>query len=273
MANPDVDLRSLAVERTAEPVNVHLPRRWFSRVLLPLGLIAGFAGLFVYASWEYFAPAVSVTVVPVLARDGSIETAAGKEMFKANGWIEPRPAATDVPVQTEGMYRAVEVAVVPGDRVKAGQLLVRFDDERAKLDHLAAQRKHAKRVAGQRAAAADLARIKVAAANAAVAVGLVKQESDSEIKTLEAEQTRAAALQKASDFAVQVEENLRSSGAVTSDTKLQQAKQQREVAIADKQAADAKLEKSRVNATVRSPASRACEDIGRCRRGEPTSQS
>ena len=216
MANPQIDLSALAVERTSPSTELRLPRRWFSRVILPVGLIAGFAGLFLYSSWGYFAPSVPVTVVPVLARTGTVE-ASGQELFKANGWIEPRPSATDVPVQTEGMYRAMEVAVVPGDRVKAGQLLVRFDDERAKLDYLAAQRRHEKRKAAQRAASADLSRTEVAVRNAEATIALATQEGSAEVKSLAAEVTRALALQKSADIAVQVEERLKNSGGLNSD--------------------------------------------------------
>ncbi len=250
MANPQIDLSVLTVERTYERADLRLPRRWFSRVVLPVGLIAGFTALFVYASWDYLAPSVPVTIVPVLARTGTVETS-GQELFKANGWIEPRPSPTDVPVQTDGMYRAVEVAVVPGDRVTAGQLLVRFDDERAKLDYLTAQRRLDRRKAAQRAAQADLSRAEVTVRNAEASIALATQEGAAEVKTLNADVARAVAMQKSAELAVQVEERLRQSGGLNSDIKLLQARQQFDVAVAETRSAEAKVEKAQITSTVR----------------------
>jgi multidrug efflux pump subunit AcrA (membrane-fusion protein) len=250
MAKPQIDLGALAVERSHDRPELHLPRRWISRVILPFTLVAGFAALFVYSSWEYLAPATKVTILPVLTRSGVVESA-GQELFKANGWIEPRPLATDVPVQTEGMYRAIEVAVVPGDRVKAGQLLVRFDDERARLELLAAQRRHERRKAAVRVAQTDASRAEVALKNAEAAIVLANQEATAELKSLNADLARAVAMQKSADIAVQVEENLRKSGAVTSEVKLMQARQQQEVAAADTRSAEAKVEKAKVTSAVR----------------------
>src|SRR5688500_1399811 len=155
MANPHADLGALAVARSAPAApGRRLPRRWWSRVLLPLPLVAGFAALVLWASWGVVAPPVAVKVVPVRVRTGTVEVV-GQELFRANGWVEPLPRPTDVAGQTEGMYRVKEVLVNPGDRVAARQELVVLDTARAELDLEAAERQHAKWVAAAKAARAD----------------------------------------------------------------------------------------------------------------------
>ena len=134
MANPHADLGALTVSRSApDAPELRLPRRWWSRVLLPLALVAGFAALALWASWDLVAPPVAVKVVPVRVQTGTVEMV-GQELFRANGWVEPLPRPTDVPVQTEGMYRVERVLVNPGDRVGKGKELVVLGTARAELD-------------------------------------------------------------------------------------------------------------------------------------------
>ena len=140
-------------------------------------LVAGFAALALWASWDLVAPPVAVKVVPVRVQTGTVEVV-GQELFKANGWVEPLPRPIDVPVQTEGMYRVKEVLVNPGDRVAAGKPLVLLDDARAELDLEAAGKRHAKRLAAAKAAHADVKKAEVAVANAEAVVKLAKAEGD-----------------------------------------------------------------------------------------------
>lgn len=249
MANPNVDLGSLTVQRDLPEIRA--PRRLFSRLFLPLGLVLGFAGLFAYASWDVIAPATPVTVVPVVVRVGTV-TVEGGELFKANGWVEPRPLAIDVPVQTDGLYRVAEVLTVAGDHVKAGQLLVRLDGERAGLDLQSAQRRLDKLKAAVQAANADLGRAEVAARNARAAINLAKDEGSADVAAATAEMSRNDALVKAAELTVKVEEELRRTGVINSDVRVLQARQQREVALADRVSANARLDKSRTLAAVRS---------------------
>src|SRR3954452_89116 len=100
MANPHADLSALAVRRPPAGADVRPPRRWVSRVLLPLALVGGFAGLVAWASFDLISPPLAVRVIPVQVRTGAVEEPAGEELFKANGWIEPWPLPVDVPVQT-----------------------------------------------------------------------------------------------------------------------------------------------------------------------------
>jgi RND family efflux transporter MFP subunit len=251
VANPNADLGALTVSRTG-PVrsDIRLPRRWASRIVVPGVLLAGFTALVLWASWDLVTPPVPVRVVPVVVRTGAVESV-GQELFKANGWVEPRPLPIDVPVQTEGMYRVREVLVNPGERVTAGQLLVRLDDTRAALDLEAAEKRHAKRLAAAKAARADAGKAEVAVTNAEAAVALVKVEGEADVNTFAAELARAETGVKAAELAITVEEDLVRSKAVTSDLKVRQARQALEVARADRDAAAARLGKARTGTEVR----------------------
>src|SRR5262245_33268920 len=252
MANPQADLGALSVRRAdAAGIELRPSRRWVSRVILPLLLLGGFAGLVVWASYDLIAPPLAVRVVPVQVRRATAEASAGEELFKANGWIEPRPLPVDVPVQTEGMYQVKDVRVNPGDRVRAGQELVLLDDTTARLGLEAAKRRLAKRQAAGRSAQADCGKASVAVKNAEVAIELAKAEGAAEVKAQEAAVAKAEAMLASSETVLRVEEDLRKSGAITSDSKVQLARQQREVARAEVESAKALLDKTRTAAASR----------------------
>ncbi len=248
MANAPADLGALTVSRAAPPIRY--PHRWVSRVVIPLALVAGFVALAAWSAWDLVVPATEVTVIPVRVQTGAVEVA-GQELFKANGWIEPRPLAVDVPVQTEGMYLVTEVLVNPGERVSRGQLLVRLDEARATLDLEAAEKKHARQLAAVAAAKADLTKAGVAVTNAAAAVKLAKAEGESETTAATADVAQAEARVRSADLAATVERDLWESKAVTSDVRYRQALQALEVAKAERDAATAKLTKTRTAAEVK----------------------
>jgi multidrug efflux pump subunit AcrA (membrane-fusion protein) len=251
VANPNADLGALAVTREAPPApQLRLPRRWWSRVFLPLVLVTGFAALALWASWDYIAPPVGVKVVPVRVQTGAVEVV-GAELFRANGWVEPLPRPDDVPVETEGMYRVKEVLVNPGDRVRAGQPLLRLDDARAVLDLEAAAKQHAKQLAAVSVADAEVKKADVAVANAEAAVKLAKAEGEGDVNAAVAEAARAEVGVRAAELTVSVEEELWRSRAVTSDVKARLARQALDVAKADRDAAAAKLAKAKAVAEVR----------------------
>jgi len=251
MANPHVDLQSLAVARSAPSgPDLRLPRRWVSRVVLPFALVAGFLGVVLWASWDAVAPPAEVKVVPVRVQTGTIEPV-GRELFRANGWVEPLPRPTDVTVQTEGMYRVKEVCVYPGDRVTAGKELVVLDTARAKLDLETADRQHAKWQAAAKAARADETKAGVAVTNAEAAVALAKAEGSGDVNTATADAAKAGASVRAAELTVEVEDELWRSKAVTSDVKLKLARQTLDVAKAERDAASAKLAAAKVRAEVR----------------------
>jgi multidrug efflux pump subunit AcrA (membrane-fusion protein) len=251
MANPLADLGALSVARSApsKPA-LRLPRRWASRVLLPLVLVAGFAGLVLWASWDLVAPPVPVKVVPVRVQSGTIEIV-GQELFRANGWIEPRPRPVDVPVPTEGVYRVKEILVNPGDRVTAGKELVVLDTARAELDLEAARKRHAKKRAAAQAAHQELTRAGVAVANAEAAVKLAKVEGAADVKAAGADVVKAEALVKAAELTVEVEAELWRTRATTTDVKVRQARQALDVAKAERDAAAARLAKAKTGIEVR----------------------
>jgi HlyD family secretion protein len=251
MANRHADLGALTVSRPSSlRSEVRMPRRWMSRVVLPFVLIAGFAGLAAWASWDRLVPPLGVSVLPVQVQTGQRDIT-GLELFRANGWIEPFPRPLDVPVQTESMYRVMEVLVNPGDQVKLGQELIRLDRSQAELVVDAAKKKHGKRMAMTKTAQADVAKADVAIANAEAAVTLVKLEGNADVKAMTAEETRAEAHLRTVELTVTLEEELWKSKAVTSDAKLRQAKQMHSLAFADCTAASARLDKARVTADVR----------------------
>lgn len=251
MANPQADLGALAVRRSSTVPDLRPPRRWVSRVLIPLLLVGGFAALAGWAAYDRLVPPLAVRVVPVQAGTGVTDETVGEELFKANGWIEPRPLPVDVPVQTEGMYRVREVRVNPGDKVTAGQELVLLDDTTARLGLEAAERRLGKRQAAERSAKADAGKAAVAVKNAGVAIELAKAEGEAEVKAQAAAVAKAEALLASSETTVRVEEDLRQSGAVTSDVKVQLARQQRDVARAEVDSAKALLAKAQTAATAR----------------------
>ena len=251
MTNPHADLGALTVTRSvpAGP-ELRLPRRWASRVLLPLALVAGFAALVLWASWDVVAPPVAVKVVPVRVQTGTVDVV-GQELFRANGWVEPLPRPTDVPVQTEGMYRVERVLVNPGDRVSKGQELVVLDTARAELDRETAERQHAKYLAAAKAARADETKAGVAVTNAEAAVTLAKAEGAGETNAATADAAKGEVGVRAAELTVEIEAELWRSRAVTSDVKLKQARQALEVANAERDAAAAKLAAAKSRAEVR----------------------
>lgn len=251
MANPQADLGVLRVRRTdhAAP-ELRLPRRWISRVVLPLILLGGFAGVLVWSSWDRLFPPVSVRVVPVQIRSSTVEDS-GQELFKANGWIEPRPLPVDVPIQTEGMYRIKEVLINPGDAVKAKQLLVVLDDEKAKLDLESLQKKLARRKAAIASVLADINKAEVASKNAELAIQSAREEGESDIRFETSEVNKTEAHLATAEQAVKVQEELIKNGVVQSDVRLNKARQDLNVIRAEIESARAKLAKTKTNTTVR----------------------
>jgi len=251
MANSQADLGALRVRRTdhAAP-ELRLPRRWISRFVLPLLLLGGFAGVLTWSSWDRLVPPVSVRVVPVQLRSSVVENS-GQELFKANGWIEPRPLPVDVPIQTEGMYRIKEVLVNPGDAVKAKQLLIVLDDEKAKLDLEALQKKLARRKAAIASVQADISKAEVAAKNAETAILSAREEGESDIRFETSEVIKAEAHLATAEQGVKVQQDLIKNGVVESDVRLNKAQQDLNVVRAEIESAKAKLAKTKTNTTVR----------------------
>ena len=127
--NAQVDLRRLAVHRD-ETAPAAPPRHVVTRYVLPGVILLGFASVIAWAARDSFLPATPVTVVPVLATRAEVETA-GTPLFKAAGWIEPRPTAIQATALAEGVIE--RLLVVEDQIVKAGEPIAYLIDADAKL--------------------------------------------------------------------------------------------------------------------------------------------
>jgi RND family efflux transporter MFP subunit len=129
--NPSVDVRQFAMERT-RPAGANAPRRRprLSRYLVPAIVIIGFLAMLGWAARDRFLPVTPVTVVPVIVARAEVQQA-GTPLFRAAGWIEPRPTAVLVPALTEGVIE--ELLVVEGQAVDKGEPVARLIDADRKL--------------------------------------------------------------------------------------------------------------------------------------------
>lgn len=125
----DVDLSRLSRERgtsTIEP-----PRRSWRRWILPIAIVAGFAGLLAWSLGDALRPRVDVRVVH--PKKATSTGGAGRTTdFAAAGWVEPDPYPLHVTPLTAGVLE--EVLVEEGDTVSKGQPLARLVPDDAELD-------------------------------------------------------------------------------------------------------------------------------------------
>ena len=126
-----LDLKSLSLRADRTDRVLVAPRRHvLSRYVLPAGLIVGFAGLMAWTAREAWLPRKPVTVVPVLISRAEFRTG-GTPLFKAAGWIEPRPTPIRVTALAPGVVE--ELLVVEDQLVTAGEPIARLVDEDAQL--------------------------------------------------------------------------------------------------------------------------------------------
>jgi len=130
-----VDLRQLAVDRdgpTPAPVSP-APRRWhlLTRFVLPGVLLAGFGVLIISAARETLSPPRPVTVVPVIWSQAEGQQPADTPLFRAAGWVEPRPTPTLVTALSEGVLE--RLLVVEGQEVQEGEVVARLVTADARL--------------------------------------------------------------------------------------------------------------------------------------------
>src|SRR5262245_60915717 len=119
----NIDLQQLAVARGAPPAAAPR-RRLLARYGLPGLLLAGFAALLAWAGREALSAPRPVTVVPVLTARGALAQPADTPLFRAAGWVEPRPTPTLVTALAEGVVE--RLLVVEGEEVKEGQVVARL---------------------------------------------------------------------------------------------------------------------------------------------------
>jgi HlyD family secretion protein len=109
-------------------------RHLLTRIVLPALLLAGFGVLVVYAARETLSPPKPVTVIPVILSQTGASTPTDTPLFRAAGWVEPRPTPTLVTALSEGVVEAL--LVVEGQEVRQGEVVARLvaADARLALD-------------------------------------------------------------------------------------------------------------------------------------------
>ncbi|BBO36045.1 efflux RND transporter periplasmic adaptor subunit [Lacipirellula parvula] len=126
-----VDLSQLAVTRqpaaTAKPP---VRRRWGTRYIAPVAILAAFGALFAAAMRDTLLPAQAVTVVPVIVTRAEIQQE-GTPLFQAAGWIEPQPSAVTASALASGVVE--QMLVVEGQLVQKGEPIAKLNDADAKL--------------------------------------------------------------------------------------------------------------------------------------------
>jgi HlyD family secretion protein len=151
-----VDLSQLAVDRPDISKPSKHRRHWVARYGFPALLVTGFAVLVFWCSQEFLFPPRKVQVVPVFATQAEIRTE-GAELFKAAGWIEPRPTAIRVAALASGVIE--ELLVVEDQLIKKGEPVAELIKDDAILLHDRA-------VANRELAEAELERNKASSAAA-----------------------------------------------------------------------------------------------------------
>ncbi len=155
--NNDVDLSQLAVDRgdRSDGRSSAAPRGHpWSRYVFPGAVILGVLALIGWAARERLSLARRVTVIPVFATQAEIARE-GTPLFKAAGWIEPRPTPVRVAALAPGVVD--RLLVVEDQPVKAGEPIAELVNDDARLACERAEADFTLREAQQRAARATLA--------------------------------------------------------------------------------------------------------------------
>jgi HlyD family secretion protein len=127
--NPDVDLSQLAIDRGgggARPPRRHL----LTRYVLPGIVLFGALGLVGWASQDVLFPPRLVTVIPVVTTRSEIQRE-GTPLFKAAGWIEPRPTPVRIAALAAGVVE--QLRVVEDQLVKADEPIAELVKADARL--------------------------------------------------------------------------------------------------------------------------------------------
>lgn len=131
--NAEVDLRGLAIDRSdSVSPNVRIRRHLLTRYVLPLILILGFLLLVGWASRDLMFPPSRVKVVPVYATTAEVQQE-GTPLFKAAGWIEPRPTPIRVAALAPGVV--AKLLVVEDQAVKVGERIATLIKDDSQLNH------------------------------------------------------------------------------------------------------------------------------------------
>ncbi len=126
-----VNLKDLAVRRDAGSGRSLAPRRHIiSRYIFPGALVLGFLALTIWSARDHWLPRKTVTVVPVHVSLSEVQTA-GTPLFKAAGWIEPRPTPIRVAALASGVVD--QLLVVEDQSVEQGEPIARLVARDAEL--------------------------------------------------------------------------------------------------------------------------------------------
>ncbi|MBC8354405.1 MAG: HlyD family efflux transporter periplasmic adaptor subunit [Planctomycetes bacterium] len=131
--NTEVDLRELAIDRGgAGQPTLRTRRHLLTRYVLPIVLVCGFLALVAWASRDLVFPPTAVTVVPVFSTAAGVQQE-GTPLFKAAGWIEPRPTPIRVAALAPGVVE--KLLVVEDQSVKSGDPIAELVKDDARLAH------------------------------------------------------------------------------------------------------------------------------------------
>lgn len=157
----EIDLRKLARGRPEQAATRVTPHRSFlSRYAVSIVILVGFMSLLAWATRDRLLPRKPVMVVPVLVtRTESRQE--GTVLFRAPGWIEPRPTPVLVTALTEGVVE--RLLVVEGNQVRSGDPVAQLIDTDARLAVRDSEATLALRAAEVKSVEADLiaARLRV----------------------------------------------------------------------------------------------------------------
>jgi RND family efflux transporter MFP subunit len=129
----EVDLRQLAIERDEAPTpGIAGRRHLFARYVLPGCLIVAFLLMLAWALRDVVLPATRVTVVPIHVSRAAVQQA-GTPLFKAAGWVEPRPTPIAVAALAPGVVE--QLLVVEDQAVEAGDAVAVLVADDARLAH------------------------------------------------------------------------------------------------------------------------------------------
>lgn len=135
----EVDLSQLAIDRTESSGQLRARPNILTRYVLPGLLVLGFAALVAWAAHDVVFPPKPVEVIPVLATQTTARTE-GTPLFKAAGWVEPRPTAIRVAALASGVVE--QLLVVEDQLVTVGQPVAEMikDDARLSFERSVADR-------------------------------------------------------------------------------------------------------------------------------------
>lgn len=159
-----VDLSPLARPRSggAGSAPPAVRRSFVSRYIVSGGIVAGFAGLLAWGASDLFVSYTRVTVMPVITTRGESRQD-GQPLFRAAGWIEPRPTPILVTALTEGVVDTL--FVVEGKLVDAGEPVAKLIDADALIAVREAEAELALRQAERASVEAELKAAKLRLAN------------------------------------------------------------------------------------------------------------